>query len=84
MDLRILLKASFLKTLQGSIYPISGTMYRGYYIFAGGLVIVVLWKTTMTKGSYKRKHLVGVFLTVSEAESMIIMVGNRTAGMVLE
>jgi hypothetical protein len=38
----------------------------------------------MTKASYKRKHLIGDLLTVSEGESMIFMVGNRTAGMVLE
>jgi hypothetical protein len=39
----------------------------------------------MTKATYKRKHLIGGLLTVSEGKSMTIMWGIREqAGMVLE
>lgn len=31
--------------------------------------------------SYKRKHLIGSFLNISEPWSIIIMVGNMAAGM---
>lgn len=33
----------------------------------------------MTKACYKRKLLIGSFLTVSEGECMIIMVGSMAA-----
>jgi hypothetical protein len=38
----------------------------------------------MAKVSYKRKHLIGGSLTVSEGESMTITGGSVVAGMVME
>ena len=34
----------------------------------------------MTKATYKRKHLIGSLLTVSEGESMTIMAGSMGEG----
>ena len=47
----------------------------------GGVLVTVLLlrRDTMTKATYKRKHLISL-LTVSESESLTVMVGSMTAG----
>jgi hypothetical protein len=36
-----------------------------------------LWLIAMTKATYKRKHLTGGLLTVSESEFMVVIAGRR-------
>ena len=69
----------------GRLGPISSNVGM-IYLFHEKLKVAVLvtalllWRGTMTKADDKRKPLICSSLTISEGESMIIMVGNMAAG----
>lgn len=44
------------------------------------VTFLLLWRYTMSKPTFKRKHLIWGLLVVSEGESMIITAGNMTTG----
>jgi hypothetical protein len=43
--------------------------------------VILLLRVTMTKATYKRKHLIGGLFTVLKGESMTVMVGSLAADM---
>jgi hypothetical protein len=42
--------------------------------------VLLLCRNIITKATYEKRQLIGGLLTVSECESMAIMVGNMVAG----
>lgn len=40
---------------------------------------LLLWRDTMIKGTYERKHLIGGFLQFQRVRSMTVMAGSRAA-----
>lgn len=44
------------------------------------VTFLLMGRDTVTKATYKRKHLIGDLLTASEGEPMIIMVGSIATG----